>query len=105
MSDLNASLNRALEATMDFAMAPDEPPIDEVPIADVEPVDRAGGMDVLVRQGAKDVLLVGIGSMASTAVDVAERLSAQGIGVTVVDPRTAIAASWTNSRVSTDIEL
>ncbi|MBY9073567.1 1-deoxy-D-xylulose-5-phosphate synthase [Nocardioides sp. WL0053] len=57
------------------------------PIADVEPVDRAGGMDVLVRQGAKDVLLVGIGSMASTAVDVAERLSAQGIGVTVVDPR------------------
>jgi 1-deoxy-D-xylulose-5-phosphate synthase len=33
------------------------------------------------------VLLVGIGSMASTAVDVAERLSAQGIGVTVVDPR------------------
>ena len=57
------------------------------PIADVERVDRAGGMDVLVRQGAKDVLLVGIGSMASTAVDVAERLSAQGIGVTVVDPR------------------
>jgi len=57
------------------------------PIADVEPVDRAGGMDVLVRQGARDVLLVGIGSMASTAVDVAERLSAQGIGVTVVDPR------------------
>ena len=33
------------------------------------------------------MLLVGIGSMASTAVDVAERLSAQGIGVTVVDPR------------------
>jgi 1-deoxy-D-xylulose-5-phosphate synthase len=57
------------------------------PTADVEPVDRAGSMDVLVRKGAKDVLLVGIGSMASTAVDVAERLTAQGIGVTVVDPR------------------
>ncbi|HSE07679.1 MAG TPA: 1-deoxy-D-xylulose-5-phosphate synthase [Nocardioidaceae bacterium] len=57
------------------------------PIADVEPVDRAGSMDVLVRKGAKDVLVVGIGSMASTSVEVAERLTAQGIGVTVVDPR------------------
>jgi 1-deoxy-D-xylulose-5-phosphate synthase len=57
------------------------------PTADVEPVDRAGDMDVLVRKGAKDVLVVGMGSMASTAVDVAERLTAQGIGVTVVDPR------------------
>jgi 1-deoxy-D-xylulose-5-phosphate synthase len=57
------------------------------PTADIEPVDRAGSMDVLVRKGAKDVLLVGIGSMASTAVDVAERLTAQGIGITVVDPR------------------
>jgi 1-deoxy-D-xylulose-5-phosphate synthase len=57
------------------------------PIADVERVDRAGSMDVLVRKGAKDVLLVGVGSMASTSVEVAERLTAQGIGVTVVDPR------------------
>jgi 1-deoxy-D-xylulose-5-phosphate synthase len=57
------------------------------PTADVEPVDHAGSMDVLVRKGTKDVLLVGIGSMASTSVDVAERLTAQGIGVTAVDPR------------------
>ena len=57
------------------------------PPADVEAVDRAGGCDVLVRSGAKDVLVVAVGSMATTAVDVAERLTAQGIGVTVVDPR------------------
>ncbi len=57
------------------------------PPADVERVDKAGSMDVLVRNGAKDVLLVGIGSMASTSVEVAERLVAQGVGVTVVDPR------------------
>ncbi|HET7357456.1 MAG TPA: 1-deoxy-D-xylulose-5-phosphate synthase [Nocardioidaceae bacterium] len=57
------------------------------PIEDIEPLDRAGGCDVLVRNGAKDVLLVGVGSMAATAVDVAGRLVAQGIGVTVVDPR------------------
>ena len=42
---------------------------------------------MLVRNGAKDVLIVGVGSMAATAVEVAERLVAQGIGVTVVDPR------------------
>jgi 1-deoxy-D-xylulose-5-phosphate synthase len=57
------------------------------PIEDIEPLDRAGGCDVLVRNGARDVLLVGVGSMAATAVDVAGRLVAQGIGVTVVDPR------------------
>jgi 1-deoxy-D-xylulose-5-phosphate synthase len=57
------------------------------PTSDIERVDRAGSMDVLVRDGAKDVLVVGIGSMASVSVEVAERLAAQGIGVTVVDPR------------------
>lgn len=42
---------------------------------------------MLVRNGTKDVLIVAVGSMASVAVDVADRLVAQGIGVTVVDPR------------------
>ncbi|MGI9157511.1 MAG: 1-deoxy-D-xylulose-5-phosphate synthase [Marmoricola sp.] len=57
------------------------------PNDDIAAVDRAGSMDVLVRQGPKDVLLVGVGSMAATAVDVARRLLDQGIGATVVDPR------------------
>jgi 1-deoxy-D-xylulose-5-phosphate synthase len=57
------------------------------PAGDIEAVGRAGGCDVLVRNGAKDVLIVGVGSMAATSVEVAERLAAQGIGVTVVDPR------------------
>ncbi|TQJ32137.1 1-deoxy-D-xylulose-5-phosphate synthase [Microbacterium sp. SLBN-146] len=48
------------------------------------------GVDVLVRSEAQDVLLIGIGPMAHTAVDVAERLRAQGIGATVVDPRWVI---------------
>ncbi len=59
------------------------------PPADVEAVGRRGGCDVLVRNGPRDVLLVSYGAMATTAVDVAERLVAQGIGVTVVDPRWA----------------
>jgi 1-deoxy-D-xylulose-5-phosphate synthase len=57
------------------------------PSGDIEAMDRAGGCDVLVRNGTKDVLIVGVGAMAATSVEVAERLVAQGIGVTVVDPR------------------
>jgi 1-deoxy-D-xylulose-5-phosphate synthase len=57
------------------------------PIADIEAVDRVGSADVLFRNGLKDVLIVGVGAMAETSVDVAERLVAQGIGVTVIDPR------------------
>jgi len=53
---------------------------------DIDAIDRVGGSDVLKRSGT-DVLLVGIGSMAATAMDVAQRLEAQGFGVTVVDPR------------------
>ena len=57
------------------------------PPDDIPAVDRVGGCDVLVRSGTKDVLVVGVGSMAAVSIDVAARLSAQGIGVTVVDPR------------------
>ncbi len=57
------------------------------PPADIPAVDKAGSMDVLVRRGAREVLIVGVGSMAAVSVEVAERLDHQGIGVTVVDPR------------------
>ena len=57
------------------------------PPDDLDAVDRVGGVDVLLRNGTRDVLLVGVGAMAATAVDVGHRLVAQGIGVTVVDPR------------------
>ena len=54
---------------------------------DLEAVDRVGGVDVMLRVGDPDVLVVGVGAMVETCVDVAHRLHAQGIGVTVVDPR------------------
>ncbi|MDZ5620519.1 1-deoxy-D-xylulose-5-phosphate synthase [Nocardioides sp. HM23] len=61
------------------------------PPADIEAVDQITGgngvIDVLVRDGRRDVLVVAVGSMAGVGLGVAERLSAQGIGVTVVDPR------------------
>ncbi|GAA3772158.1 1-deoxy-D-xylulose-5-phosphate synthase [Microbacterium kribbense] len=45
------------------------------------------GVDVLARGESADVLLIGIGPMAHTAMDVAAALRAQGIGATVIDPR------------------
>ncbi len=45
------------------------------------------GVDVLLESAQKDVLIVTVGPMASMGLDVADRLSAQGIGATVVDPR------------------
>jgi 1-deoxy-D-xylulose-5-phosphate synthase len=57
------------------------------PPEDIDTIGKAGGADVLVRNGTKDVLIVSAGAMAATAVDVASRLVAQGVGVTVIDPR------------------
>ena len=62
--------------------------IPEGPAARGHPGDRPRRRaDVLVREGEHDVLIVAVGSMCTMAVEVAERLTAQGIGVTVVDPR------------------
>ncbi|WP_159805524.1 1-deoxy-D-xylulose-5-phosphate synthase [Cellulomonas citrea] len=53
-------------------------------------VDELDGVDVLARhEGRADeprVLVVGIGSMAATALGVGELLAAHGLGVEVVDP-------------------
>jgi len=58
---------------------------------DVEAIERLhDGVDVLSRGSGEDVLLVGIGPMVHLALEVAERLKAQGIGATVIDPRWAI---------------
>lgn len=54
---------------------------------DIPAVDTFGGIDIL-RQGERpDVLMVSVGAMAATCLDVADRLAAHGVGVTVVDPR------------------
>ncbi|MDQ1287336.1 MAG: 1-deoxy-D-xylulose-5-phosphate synthase [Actinomycetota bacterium] len=61
-------------------------PKGEVP-AEIPAVDRLGGVDVISRRGEDDVLLVAVGSMVPLGAEVADRLAAQGIGVTLVDPR------------------
>jgi len=52
----------------------------------VPSVEKVGSVDVLARRGSEDVLIVAIGALAPLCLEVAERLSAQGIGVSVVDP-------------------
>jgi 1-deoxy-D-xylulose-5-phosphate synthase len=54
---------------------------------DIDAIDRVGGMDVLRRDEGADVLVVAVGALAPLALDVADRVSAQGLPVTVVDPR------------------
>ncbi|MGQ0624758.1 MAG: 1-deoxy-D-xylulose-5-phosphate synthase [Sporichthyaceae bacterium] len=54
---------------------------------DLPALERIGVADVLHRAGEPDVLLIAVGAMAQLCLDIAERLGAQGIGVTVVDPR------------------
>jgi len=54
---------------------------------DIDAVDRIGGMDVLRRDDDADVLVVSAGAVAPLALEVADRVAAQGVGVTVVDPR------------------
>jgi 1-deoxy-D-xylulose-5-phosphate synthase len=55
---------------------------------DIEAVRRCDdGVDVLREAPHKDVLIVAVGPMARLGLEVAERLAAQGIGATVVDPR------------------
>ena len=52
-----------------------------------------GGVDILVEpvgRQDRDVLLVAVGAFAAMAVEAARLLAAQGIGVTVVDPRWAL---------------
>ena len=53
---------------------------------DLPALERVDGVDIMRRDG-DDVLLVAVGSMVGTCLDVAERCAQQGIGVTVVDPR------------------
>jgi 1-deoxy-D-xylulose-5-phosphate synthase len=54
---------------------------------DIVAIDRIGGLDVLRRDEDAHVLLVSVGAMAPLVLNVADRLYAQGVGVTVVDPR------------------
>lgn len=63
------------------------------------------GVDVLRIGSRRDVLIVAVGPMASTAMAVAEHVEAQGIGVTVVDPRWVVPVPESIIRLSREHRL
>jgi 1-deoxy-D-xylulose-5-phosphate synthase len=77
----------------------DGPTVLRFPKGDVaDPIARVrqlGSLDVLRESGAGvvDLLIIGVGAMASTSVTVAEKLEAQGLSVRVVDPRWVLPVS------------
>ncbi|MGM0384851.1 MAG: 1-deoxy-D-xylulose-5-phosphate synthase [Actinomycetota bacterium] len=77
------------------------------PLPDPLPaIEHREGLDVLARHdGERRVLIVGVGAMAGTAVDVAQALDAQGIGSVVVDPRWVLPVSPDLVRAAEEFEL
>jgi 1-deoxy-D-xylulose-5-phosphate synthase len=84
------TLRRALREAVDVEDAPTVVRYPKGTMGSPIPaVDDLDGVDVLARHdgGARRVLVVGVGAMAATAVEVGEQLAAHGVAATVVDPR------------------
>ena len=81
-------LRELLREAVDIADAPSVVRFAKGAVApDLEAIERIGGVDVLHRGEDPEVLVVGVGTMAAMAVEVAEDLARDGIGATVIDPR------------------
>ncbi len=75
---------------------------------DVPAVRRLDGVvDVLVEpeSGGHDVLIVAVGAFAGLALDAAKKLTAQGLSVTVVDPRWVLPVPEPLSRLAEGFRL
>jgi 1-deoxy-D-xylulose-5-phosphate synthase len=89
-------LRRALREAVDVSDGPTVLRFPKGDVANPAPrLRRLGSLDVLHEsgEGAVDILIVGVGAMASTSVGVAEKLEAQGYSVRVVDPRWVLPVS------------
>jgi 1-deoxy-D-xylulose-5-phosphate synthase len=87
---------RAVRASVDISDAPSVVRFPKGPVGDpIVAVRTSGTLDVLAEpdDGEVDLLLVGIGSMAATALTAADKLTAEGVRVRVVDPVWALPVS------------
>jgi 1-deoxy-D-xylulose-5-phosphate synthase len=82
------TLREELAEAVDVPDAPTVVRFPKTPLGpDLPAVRREGGVDVLRDAAERDVLLVAVGATAAAAVEVADRVAAEGVGATVVDPR------------------
>lgn len=84
------TMRRAFREALDVNDAPTVVRYPKGPVGDVLPAVRSiGDLDVLSEHGADpQVIVVGLGSMAPTAIDAAEKIAAGGVSVT------AMTATW-----------
>jgi 1-deoxy-D-xylulose-5-phosphate synthase len=101
-SRLHDALVRSL--SIDDAPSAIRLPKEQVP-PDLPAVDQLDGMDLLLKTEQPRVLVLGLGPLAATAVAVGERLSDQGIGVTVVDPVWALPVNPALIALAADHDL
>jgi 1-deoxy-D-xylulose-5-phosphate synthase len=84
------TLREELREAVAYADGPTVVRFPKTPLGPALPaLRREGGVDVLreTGPGGGDVLLVAVGATAATAVEVADRVAAEGVAATVVDPR------------------
>jgi 1-deoxy-D-xylulose-5-phosphate synthase len=87
-------LGEALRAAVQIENAPTVIRFSKERLPDPIPaIDNVGGVDVLLRTDNPAVLVVGYGQFAGMAIEVGQRLTQQGIGVTVVDPVWALPSN------------
>ncbi|HEY5822463.1 MAG TPA: 1-deoxy-D-xylulose-5-phosphate synthase [Propionibacteriaceae bacterium] len=80
-------LREALAHSLQIDDAPSVIRYSKEPVpADIPAVRQVEGLDVLLQTEQPRVLVVALGQFAGMGISVGERLSDQGIGVTVVDP-------------------
>ncbi|OYO21978.1 1-deoxy-D-xylulose-5-phosphate synthase [Enemella dayhoffiae] len=73
--------------------------------ADIDAIERRDGIDVLAQSGRPQVLVVALGQFVGMGLEVAERLSQQGIGVRVVDPVWSLPINPALVRLAAEHEL
>ncbi len=99
-------LREALARSLQIDDAPSVLRFSKEPVpADLDAVDQVDGVDVLLRTEQPRVLVVAFGQFAGTGVAVGQRLSDQGIGVTVVDPVWALPVNPALLGLAADHEL
>ncbi len=54
---------------------------------DIPAIDRCEGIDTLYRSDGCNVLIISVGAMAALAVEVAQSVAGQGVGISVIDLR------------------